>query len=206
MCLLVAGFGLAQDDLDNFTIQKGQWNLEGSFSINSNQRDVEQNGLENSTTDSFSFSISPELGYAVADNLLVGLGVSYAYSESDFNQTSENRTTDSNSFGFNSYVEKFFPIHADFALSLKGEVSYSFGKQTNERSSGTTESDFDSFFVGLRPGINYFVSERVFLQANFGVLGYESFKNEDDQAVNENRAFSLNLSSSSLLFGVNVLF
>jgi hypothetical protein len=202
----VASFGFAQDDQDNFTIQKGQWNLEGSFSINSSQRDIDRIDFENSSSENFNFSISPELGYAVADNLLVGLGVSYNYSKSEFNQVTDDRTSEANSFGFTPYIEKFFPLNADFALSIKGELSYSFGKQTNKRSIGTSETDFDSFFVGFRPGINYFVSDQIFLQANFGALGYESFKNEDDLNVNENNAFLLNLSTSSLFFGINILF
>jgi len=206
MCLLVASFGFAQDDQDNFTIQKGQWNLEGSFSINSSQRDTDSSDFENSSSENFNFSISPELGYAVADNLLVGLGVSYSYSKSEFNQVTDDRTSESNSIGFSPYIEKFFPLNADFALSIKGEARYSFGNSTSESNSNTSESDSNSFFIGFRPGINYFVSDQIFLQANFGALGYESFKNEDDLNVNENNSFGLNLSTSSLFFGINILF
>ncbi|WP_019037342.1 outer membrane beta-barrel protein [Psychroflexus tropicus] len=148
----------------------------------------------------------PELGYAVADNLLLGLGASYNYNKSEFDSSFDYRTTETNSFGFTPYIEKFFPLNSDFALSVRGEVRYLFGNSTFGNNSNASESDTNSFFIGFRPGINYFVSERVFLQANFGALEYDSIKNEDDFVnVNKSNGFGLNLNTSSLFFGINIL-
>lgn len=210
LLILFTSIIFGQDKKEEFSIEKGTWSIEGNLSINT-QNSESFNETSDSNTDNFNFSISPTIGYAIKENLILGLGISYGYSKSEFeNKNSQNLNQDfsrNNSYGIFTYVKKYFPVSNKFALHLQGEARFTFGNNTfDDFYDIERTSETELFFVGIRPGFNYSLTKNLLLQANFGSLGYDYFKAEIDD-VNSQKAnsFGFNFSSSSLIFGLTVL-
>lgn len=194
----------AQENEDLFNIEKGTWVVEGGFSIFSENREI-TNDI-NSTNDIVRFSIMPRLGYTLSDNLVLGLGIGYSYSKLEHsNERNELISlSKTNSISFTPYLKKFFPLSDNLALNLQAETSYERGKR--ETTNNSFSNDTDYFFIGLRPGVNYSMSDNFLLQASFGSLGYSNYRMETNDVIQEkSNSFGLNLGTSSLLFGVLIL-
>lgn len=209
LVLLFTTLIFAQEKEDNTFIEKGVWSLEGDFSVNTRQN---ENFYENNKTsrDVFSFGIAPKIGYAISDDLILGLGIGYNYSKSDVehDQALIVYLSKSNSLSIFPYIKKFIPVTEKFAFHLQGEASYSTGSITYEDNDtiDTYDSDHESYFVGIRPGINYKLTNNILIQASFGSLGYDYVTQESDSTERSKASsFGLNLSSSSLFFGMTVL-
>ena len=199
-----------QGNEENFSIEKGVWSLEADFSINSRNSDF-FNESNNSSRKEFGFSISPKVGYAINKNLILGLGLGYSYSKFEIeNENVQFLGTDYsrvNSIGFFPYVKKFFPVSKKLAFNLQGETSFTFSKNTFENSDNIErESKNESFFIGIRPGINFSLTKNILLEANFGSVGYSHISGEIDGVDNlESNSFAFNFSTSSLIFGMTLL-
>ncbi|WP_176829763.1 outer membrane beta-barrel protein [Tenacibaculum sp. MAR_2009_124] len=207
LLLFVTAITVGQNEKQKFNIKKGTWMLEGDFSINSVTNEVTDSPNPNNL-ERFSFSISPKLGYAISNNLVLGLSLGYGYSENEYNGY-YNSDDSSNTYSIAPYIKKFFPVTSKFALHLQGETSFSYTEANNYDQFGnmTYGNDRRSYGVSLRPGINYSLSKNVLLEMNFGALRYNhsSEKNDENATKYVNRDFGFNLSSSSLIFGVSVL-
>jgi hypothetical protein len=199
-----------QDDKEQFTIEKGTWSLEADFSINSGHNDFFNETVVIDSKD-FSFGVSPKIGYAISENLILGLGFGYAYSKSENENENEQilRTTSSTSnfFAISPFVKKFFPVSEKIAFHLQGETRFTFGKNNFENSDNTErESRNESIFVGIRPGINLSLTKNILLQANFASFGYTYSSGETDGIQNsETNSLSFNFGSSSFMFGMIIL-
>lgn len=199
-----------------FTIDKGLWSIEADFAVNFIDGDTFSESFSSSNKN-LAFSFMPKVGYAINKNLILGLGVGYNYSESD-SESLSNESMSSNKSTVNTiavfpYVKKFFPISKNLAFNLQGETRFSLSKGNFDSTSINDESSSESFFIGIRPGINYFLSENILLQANFGSLGYQYTSSErnsfqpsatDEVQNRESNLFRFDFSSSNLIFGMTL--
>ena len=209
--LLCSTFVFSQEDEDRFLIAKGVWELGGQFSISSTSQDS-FSGTSSSENNAFGFEITPRVGYAINDNLILGLGLSYGYSDTENEAVNAQFLTNtqaarSNSYGFFPYIQKFFPIGKKFALNVRGEATYIFRDNIAEDFNGVERNiDSDFFAIGLRPGFSYRVNKNILLDANFGFFGYQySDTRTDGQVTTELNRISFGINSSNLLFGFTVL-
>lgn len=208
----------AQDDgqkKKKLTIEKGTWNLGGNFSFGFNEgnSDSADSSLEDSST---FVSISPNMGYFIGSNIEIGLGIGYSFRKTDSQFTEDAQTidmaTNMHSFSIYPYARKYFGINKNFAFYLQGEGSYSRSKNEQEimnNGNQNFDSSSDSFFVGIRPGLTFFVSNSFAFETSLGSLGYStsSFENTRDNVSDGNTdSFNLNLSSSDLFFGLSYYF
>ncbi|CAM1366744.1 outer membrane beta-barrel protein [Tenacibaculum xiamenense] len=207
LLLFVTTVTIGQNKQDKFKISKGTWLLEGDFSINSSNFKITDNPTPNKA-DRFNFRISPKLGYAVNDNLVLGLGLEYSYSENQY-ENLYNQEDSSNTYSIAPYIKKFFPITSRFAFHLQGETAFSYSKTNNYDGAGNrvASNGTRSYGISLRPGINYSLSKGVLLEMNFGALSYShsSQKNDENSSKYVTNNFGFNLSSSSLILGVSIL-
>ncbi|WP_340065677.1 hypothetical protein [Ascidiimonas aurantiaca] len=206
-CLvLFTTLSMAQETQENFLIEKGTWSLEGDFSITTEK--VEDLIIDDVVNDEFNFIILPKIGYAVSDNLLLGLGLGYEYSEGSFKsqEPSFDNEVESNAFIVFSYIKKFIPVGKKLAFHIQGEINYSQGNSDFNSNGFESKSKIKTFFIGARPGITYGLSKNLLIHANFGSLGYNNTRRESDgENTFENNFFEFNLRSSSLRFGFAVL-
>ncbi|CAM1348948.1 outer membrane beta-barrel protein [Tenacibaculum halocynthiae] len=201
---IASGILNAQENKGVTKIEKGTWNFTTDLSVYSFNRSYDQIKNENST---FSFNITPKLNYFIGDNLSLGFGIGYNYRNNDNTDNNQNLTTqNTNTFSFNSYIKKHYFIVSNLSFFLQGEVNYQTGKTKTifQNSSNIPTSDINTFFIGIRPGVSYFLTNKIAIQAYFGSLGYTNttIKNGTSFKENQNR-FDLNLNSSQLIFGMS---
>ena len=86
--------------------------------------------------------------------------------------------------------------------------SYQKDKNLNGNSTINTSDQIDrnALFIGVRPGLTYNLTNKIYLNTNLGVLGFNSEKSERDHGIiSKYKSFIFNLSTSDLYFGVLVL-
>lgn len=112
-----------------------------------NEGDSQNEGDGPSSTQ---LSISPKIGYFVADNFALGLGMDYTLNEVD--QPNNDRITDTDLL-FGPFARYFFLVTDDIALV--GEATFGFGRSTDNQEIGGQVQNIGTniFAVGIGPGI-----------------------------------------------------
>lgn len=150
-------------------------------------------------------TITPEVAYMLTKSVAIGIDFGVLSSKS----TSQNNiytilgntiVTSKNTNKFFSpsiFIQKFFPISSNLYWSMKTEVGYGWGKSTY----GEDSQKYTALGFGISPELDYFISKKVGIKANFNGLNYTytSYKNE-----NKSNRFSVNLNPSNWEFGVFV--
>ena len=197
--LLIANTIYAQEKKEKANILKNTWLFGGKISLSS--RNVEtSNNTPQTIYEVYGISLNPEIGFAIKNNLVLGLGLGYNYYKNE-NTNDSNYSTSRNVLSIAPYVKKFIPINSHLLFSLKGEVRFSTDE--NKNSDSTNLFRTKTLFVGLRPGITYFLSKRISLDANIGSIGYSHLNRKFDTNYlsGKSNTFALNLNSSDFLFG-----
>lgn len=201
-CILLAGFGSAQ-------VPKGVTFIGGQFGYSS----VKDNNAGSKTE---SFRIIPTVGYFFAPNWGIAGSIGYKSETSDsqknISATQWQSSKDvSSAFVVIPSLRKFWVL--DEKLSLFGQLDFplEFGKIKNEINStadgstvsSTSESDYFSYGISLKPGIDYFLNPRWKIVATVGEIGYSSNKKQKSSGAKNSFNFGMNLSSIS--FGLKYI-
>lgn len=213
--LLVAG-AVALFGLSNAQIAKGTAYLSGSVGYSQEENNNDNSKVEN-------FNVLPTVGYFVGTNLAVGLGVGYNNDKATFTTsgnigdasfTNENEITQ-DAFVVAPFVRKYWTLGDKLYIFGQLQVPMQFGNVKTETSSvvtdGTTvvtnsesvENKYTSIGVTVKPGLDYFLNKNWTIEATIGEFGYNNFKPENAEAIN-NYNFGLNLSSVTI--GVKYVF
>ncbi|WP_299521603.1 outer membrane beta-barrel protein [Winogradskyella sp.] len=210
--LIFTTFTFSQENDERFNLEKGSFIFEGDFSVNTQNNELSLEGSQDSDSEQFNFSLAPKIGYAIDDNLILGLGLGYGYSKFEStpfsNQLNATNESTSNSFSFFPYVKKFFPVGKKLAFHAQGEVRFTFGNTSFENGDDIErDTDSNAIFIGFRPGFNYEITNNILIHANFGSLGYTRFKNEgENDFEQESESFRFDLGTSTLQFGFALVF
>jgi hypothetical protein len=131
-----------------------------------------------------SFGISPGIGYFVSDKLAIGLDISYQGSTDKAPAPSDVKFRNT-AFGFTPYLRYYLMLEDNFGFT--GSFGVSVSSITSKSTSGSTTVDGpkgSNLAVGITPGIVYFPTTRIGLEANFGFLGFTSSKQEEINGSN----------------------
>ena len=195
--LFALSFAYGQEEKEKLTIEKGTWYTSANFSIGHNSNEFEGSP---ETSKYFNFNFSPKAGYTINDNLIIGLGVGYGYSKSE----SGTEIGKGNSYQVFPYVKKHFPLGKKLTISLQGEFSYSYSDYSSNINSTPYERSTNQYFVGIRPGLTYFLNKNIALEANIGSLGYsKTDQDESNFPDRESDSFQFNINSTDLMFGLS---
>lgn len=147
----------------------------GSLSVVSSKA-----GSADRTTD---YSIMPEIGMGLSDNLGVGVQFGYGHEEAD----------KTNTFKIAPFARYKF-LQGDLAsLFVDGGVMYQYSKPK-----GSNETNI--FGVGFKPGVMVNVSEKFALILKYGSLGYAYGKTKGADKGND--SFGLDLHADQAELGV----
>jgi outer membrane protein W len=174
--------------------EQGRILLGGSVGFSSGKNEqVDTAGKVLNTSKVNSLGLTLRGGYFIADNVAVGLLVGFntdknkqetpgtAPSKSTGEQT--NNSTSLGLFG-RMYTS---PVDRKFALFGQLDLAYTMGKRTDEdvfvSSSGVststkTRGERNSFGVMISPGVAFFLSDHIALEATFGAIGFSSGKDK----------------------------
>jgi hypothetical protein len=213
--VLLAG-AIALFGLSNAQIAKGTVYLSGSAEYSQKETNSGDNKTEK-------FNVLPTVGYFVAPNLAVGVGVGYQTEKiTDITTTAlpgatlvQSSITKKPAFVVAPFVRKYWTLGDKLYIFGQLAVPMQFGKTEVEGSSvltsGTTtttnsvstEAKYTQIGVTVKPGLDYFLNKNWSIEATIGEFGYNNFKPKDGEATN-NYNFGLNL--STVTFGVKYVF
>lgn len=207
--LAIYGTSVAQETEIKRVIPKDTWSIGGSLNIGSSKTEnFEVNQDDNTYSKGFSFGFIPKIGYTIANDLTVGLGIGMEYAKSEDNYNDEESTNKSLGYIINPFIRKNFGAGKNLSLFLQAEGRYSLYERKYS-DSDSYEDPSKRLFIGLRPGLNYFLSNKIALEATIGSLGYNysSYKYDIDSASSkrESNTFNFDLSTSNINLGVLIL-
>lgn len=133
-----------------------QYYVGGSLGYNSTKAKTEIAGQSADNTVS-AFSIAPEFGYNLDDNLAVGIKLGYA-----------NADGKKNTWSINPYLRYTYAKAGNFSAFVDGGIAYQTEHVNGEKNWGNT----NTFGIAINPGFSYAVSEKVSLVAHIGDLSY----------------------------------
>lgn len=206
-------------------IPKGQWIAGVNVSYTqSDQQNYQFLIAENISGDTYQFKVSPMLGYAVADNTVLGARFSYSRQrtrlsnanikiDSETSYDVDNLYAISHTYGGMAIFRNYMSFGASTRFGLINEVqlllSGSESKLCNgigQDLTGTFERSFGAE-IGVAPGLIMFLNNYSAIEVNVGVLGfkYVTTKSTTDQIYEAKRHtghanFKVNL--FSITFGV----
>lgn len=212
VAFLIFSFTCAQEDSEVLVIEKGTWNLTGnaslSFQNSENSFNQQESSSENSSN---SLTLAPSFGYALKNDIVIGAALQYTHQKGKSTTTGFNPNSSSTSttqfVGITPYIRGYKGIGKQLSLYLQGEASYNrfwINQQNNETE--TNDQNGNNLFIGIRPGITYFLNKKLAIESTFGSLGYRYGEGKSDQSYSKSNSFSLDLNPSNLFFGIAYYF
>ena len=211
LCLFTFISAHAQDDTtqdqtttDKLTFAKGSNLLNAGLFFNTRKIDNNLGAQE----ERFIFGANTAYGYAINDNLFIGLGLGYVNRTTDFFDNFGD-TTERKNYEFNifPYIRYYKGIGKRLAIFGQGEVLYSTGK---EEVNGMETLELNTFFVGIRPGLTYMLSKNFALEITVGAIGYTSRNVENSMGIDpvesDTNEFGVLLNFEDLIFGLSYYF
>ncbi|TRW24774.1 porin family protein [Flavobacterium zepuense] len=158
-----------------------------------------------------SYGVTPSAAYFVTNNIALGVSLGYSHFKQDsyinidgFYPQRYDEVL--NSFSADAYGRYYFTPASKF--SIFGQLSAGFFTSKREVKDTAIEYTNNGFDATLAPGISYFISSHLALEASFGFINYRTveptttdyYGNEIDEDSTDN--FSANLYLSNIYFGL----
>lgn len=180
---------------------QGSISVGGTFNLQF-RTDKEENNNSTETGPKYTdFTLLPSAEYFIADDLSLGLGIGYTVSrEKQENYSVYNEYIHSERmFILNPYARKYWGLGDRVSIFGQASLAFGFGKNIYEYkyNNATTTYKYDAsrFSLGISPGVQLMVSDRIALEAVFGFVGYT--RESEDTGTNSST------SSESVIFNVN---
>lgn len=208
--------------------EKGNIFLGGQVSLFGNTlTSSDKNAM--ATSHVFNFSIAPNVGEFIADNLAIGLAINvgsnsnkYEYdpvSPVSFGSASKNAVM---SYGLGIFMRSYKKVSNNLFFSINGQLNYL--SQPGKMESTTEDPNYvyppespaiqytRSSTIGLTfvPGLDYFITPHLGLRITFGNLFVNTNSSKNITLQNDNKqtitSYGLNLNINSFTFGMNYYF
>jgi hypothetical protein len=153
----------------------------------------------------------------VVNNVEIGIALDYTHVNQNSLQQRQPLTeseTSISTFGIIPYIRGYKSINKNLLLFVQGEIGYSTIQsefQNNSRNISTGLGN--EFRIGIKPGITYFISKRMALEASLGGLTYNNSNQDfesrnDDNTFNQSdssgNSFNFSINPSDFLFGLSI--
>jgi hypothetical protein len=162
--------------------EKGHKIIGGNFSIS----------YQNNQTGDFfskhaSVGVSPSMGYFLNEKSLIGFSpvLFYGYHSNSYNEGNQDHRW---GYGGSLFYRRFFKASEQFHFFLEPQLGF-----THRRGEPST-IDFQAM---LSPGLALILSDRFWLEAKFGGLGYSYYQANNESETNSSSRFFTGLYSFS---------
>lgn len=143
----------------------------------------------NTNNKAHGFNISPSVGFAVKNNLFIGInaGVSF-FKNGNYINSPYTDSTRYHSYSYGVYVRKYKPLKNNFYIFLQGNLGGSNAKRDLENSPSRDYYQKDmGVSLSLTPGVSYAINSKLQLEAGFNNLVGISYTQTDTR---DNYSFS----------------
>ncbi|HNP97052.1 MAG TPA: autotransporter domain-containing protein [Cyclobacteriaceae bacterium] len=173
-------FAFAQFNKGNILVG-GTTGLSGSFTTSKTK-----NGSSTTTNGKFSsFSIQPQAGYFVMDNLAVGLGLSFA--TSSFKDDGSSDKSSSTGIGLTPFVRYYFD-----KFFAQGAFGFGSNKSKNTFNNTTTESTQNTTNWSISGGYVIFLNDAIALEPQIGYSYFsQKSKGSNTKGINAGISFGV---------------
>lgn len=179
--------------------QKGKTFISGNLGYNSSSVD------NTVSTTNKNFSIAPQLGYYITNDIAIGLGI--GYQETSFTANGGIvgiYKTKRSGFFVSPFVRKYWSLGEKLNFFGQLSASYSSGnEETLETISATSKTKVNSYGFSIAPGLEYTLNKNWSLLSTLGSVGFNTVKPENSNA-SKNFNFGVNL--ESIGFGTKYTF
>jgi outer membrane immunogenic protein len=172
--------------------------LGGNFGINTGTQ------VGNSDHSETTFDVFPMIGFITGTKMAFGARVGYTYQKLKI----EDEKITYSAFGLSPFYRYYF-ISEKGGIFMEAMVSSQFGVEKSEYYDGwlsetvTEKTKVTSIAIGISPGVYYYITPGISLEAKFGWFGFSDIilKDEDDDKISQ-ESFELSLNPQSISFGV----
>ncbi|MET4074081.1 hypothetical protein [Hymenobacter sp. UYCo722] len=154
------------------------------------------------------FQLAPSVGYFVADNLAVGLNLSYTATKNTYTSPFSNNLsnlTPSITFRSGAYVQYYKMLTDQFGLVGTFGAGYQYNRTTNiygpAGNMSAAENKQQGYYASLTPGIVYFPIPKLGISATVGNLAYSRLKETPNSNERITTDFGASFGLSQLQFG-----
>jgi hypothetical protein len=162
--------------LSHAQIKQGEKMLGGNISFYSYNDEVKD--ADNKYTDS-RFNITPQLGFGLANNWVVGIQAGYTSRKETEEDEPEDEEHKNSGFSVGAFARKFKPFSDNFGIFGQGSLDFGFEKYESTDFDG--EDKVNSISAQIRPGLYFLPAKRLIVEATFGQLGYTTWKSTNDE-------------------------
>lgn len=176
-------------------LQRGNFLIGSTLGFSSADSKVKQvlNSVEqtNSGPVSLQLNFSPNVGYFLADDLVLGIGMDYTFGR--FKEPNTDRTEDSNLL-FGPFFRYYYDLGENMAFF--GEMDLGFGNSSDDQFIGSTRQSITTniFSVGVGPGFTIYSDNAIgiealfkynFARSHFNTIGVDQVQNETITKTNQ---------------------
>ncbi|GAB4126518.1 MAG: hypothetical protein OHK0045_01280 [Raineya sp.] len=151
-------------------------------------------------------SFIPGVGYFIADKLAIGLDFSVTTgSDKETESNGDYTKTSATRIGIAPFARKYFMLSDNFGFIGAAGIGVGFGSSKEEERTGnttvTTEGPkITTLEIGVVPGLVFFPTSKVGLEANFGFIGFASETSKEKTPLGETKTTTTNVG-----FGANTI-
>lgn len=147
-----------------------------------------------------SMDLLPKAGYFFSDRLAAGIQTGISSSVSKFPEDDPDKRS---SFIFIlAPFGRYYLISKTGGLFAEASLEFGMGKRKTYNEAGTVETNLSTISAGVSPGVYYYITPKISLEAKFGWMGFSSETEKDgDQKFIQN-AGGLSIYATGFLFGV----
>lgn len=190
-------------------IQKGSIMVTGTVNFNSGNYELTENATSTTMEEYSNITVGASGGYFVTDKIVVGLNLGYTSLRSDYPDFDFEERLSVIEYG--AYGRYYIPVTNQFQLFGQADLNFGTGTLTSIDPGGTETEDYQMTRAGLGVGTTFFLSDRFYLDATMGFLGFTNTSiTEDpdtpDPTVISNSEFGLNLDFTNVSIGAGFLF
>ncbi|MCS6916858.1 MAG: outer membrane beta-barrel protein [Chitinophagales bacterium] len=195
-------------------MKAGDYYVGGGLSLMSSNVKEKIGGVTYDVGNSFEWSVLANAGYFVTDKLALGLQAGFSHfslTSESYYDPDEELTEITSLFSASPYARYFlmFSERVGFIGTLGMEIGTGNNKEKISNSTDIT-SRIRQIGVGLTPGLAFFPSHNISLEATFGFLGYvseaELDPDDDDRVVSSSWGLSFNSLRPGLQMGFSYHF
>jgi len=195
--VLICSFALAQPASHRFFIGGDM-----GFSFSSNSTAI--NGNSEKTISQIGYTLLPLAGYMISNKLSAGAQLGIAGSTTKY-LANLNGEIDKSFMFYASPFVRYYLISGTGGIFAEAIVNFGTGtdKTNFDISTLNTKNNITSISAGISPGIYYFITPKISLEAKIGWLGYQTeITKHSDNSKSVDSEFGFNLDPDFFYFGV----
>lgn len=183
--------------------EAGKIFLGGDVGIFSSSQKYKFDGTVTDEQQTTSFTFLPKAGYFLSEKLAVGIQTGISSIISKYPGDNLHKTSNT-SFIFKPFG-RYYLTTGTGGIFAEAGLGLSAGKSKDFYDDRTDESNVTALSIDFSPGVYYFITPSIALEAKFGVFGFSTQIQKDGDARLVNNNFVFEIFPAGISFGASFL-